>query len=88
LARVGDCEDEDEDDSLWPPLQKIIEIVFGADITAQAEDMGREAVGVEFDVVCIAVPEEAGVGEQIVHLEREQNNTRIDCLAQFAMLSA
>ena len=49
--------------------QKIIKIMFRPVVTAQPKNMSRKAVRVEFNVVCVTVPEETGVGEQIVHLE-------------------
>src|SRR5580704_3513336 len=50
-------------------LQKIVEIALRADPAADAEDVGGGVLRIERHEVAGATPEEAGTGEQVVHLE-------------------
>ena len=49
---------------------EVIEIPLGLDLPPDPEDVGGAGVGVELDEVRLAVPEVAGVADQVVDLVR------------------
>ena len=51
-------------------LHVVIEVVFGADAPAHAEDVGGTGLRIQFHVVARTVPEIAGVAQEIVRLVR------------------
>src|SRR5687768_8087194 len=57
-------------DGFMKALQEIVEVALAAHARAQAQDMRRGPLRVEHHEVAGAVPQEALVGQQVVHLVR------------------
>src|SRR5262245_40474539 len=50
--------------------EEVVEVAFGPHPAAEAQDVRRQALGIELHEVPPALPDVARVGEEIVHLER------------------
>src|SRR5690242_17632170 len=50
------------------PLIEIVKILFAADVAANAENVRREGVRIQLDVIPATVPEKTLVGQQVVDL--------------------
>jgi hypothetical protein len=51
------------------PLQKVVKIVFSADLFPDTEDMSRHHLGVQFNEIAPGMPKVACVAQQVVDLE-------------------